>query len=274
MDSREGPRIVICISILNGFPYLPECVESILSQRGEFKADLVLVDAGSTDETIEWINELINKYKYRRNCIRFDIIFTEHSGNIYECLQIGFSLSNAPILYYIGSDDRLMPEALEKVRQYFQSHPNQQILTGIPANMDENGVSSYRFIPLPYQKLFMRNGLYGSVLPVIHAESVFFRRNAWEKVNQVQLTSYSWAGDFFMWKSMADAGLRFKHIPVILCESRIHKNRKGVLFRSEYQTEVRKIAGKASIGSKISAFGWKSLNLILPEFLIKKMYFP
>lgn len=266
-------KLVICITILNGHPYLPECIDSIIHQQGNFEADLVLVDAGSTDGSRAWLQAFQSSYKNENGSIHFSIKLLEKTGGIYECLKYGFDQSVAPIMYYLGSDDRLMPDSLKRAVEFFEKHPNQHLLTGIPANIDENGQRIYEFVPLPYMNLLVKYGMYGNILPIIHAESIFFTRYAWQKVNHQTWSQLKWAGDFYLWKQITDTGIRFVHMSEVLCESRIHDKRKGKIHKVDYLEEMRVLTAKPGNTVRLTAKVWKYLNLLLPNVLIKKMYF-
>jgi rhamnosyltransferase len=50
------PRVLVLLATFNGLPYLPEQVQSILTQR-DVDVRLVALDDGSTDGTLEWLHD-------------------------------------------------------------------------------------------------------------------------------------------------------------------------------------------------------------------------
>lgn len=55
-DLSEPPRIVVLLATYNGRQWLPEQVQSILSQTG-VHVRIVALDDGSTDGTVEWLED-------------------------------------------------------------------------------------------------------------------------------------------------------------------------------------------------------------------------
>ena len=65
MHSKKKPEVSIIIPILNEEDHIEKCVESVVaSTEGISKMELILVDGGSTDGTIEILNQLLNKYPF------------------------------------------------------------------------------------------------------------------------------------------------------------------------------------------------------------------
>ena len=55
--------VSICIVNWNGMDYLPGCFHSIHEQNYEGKTEIIVVDNGSTDDSLAWIQEKENIVK-------------------------------------------------------------------------------------------------------------------------------------------------------------------------------------------------------------------
>ena len=63
----------------------------------------------------------------------------------------GFSKVSGDIMAYLNSDDMLMPGVLRYVEEYFQNHPEVDVVYGHRVIVDENGMQIGRWI-LPLHK--------------------------------------------------------------------------------------------------------------------------
>ncbi|MCK5602878.1 glycosyltransferase [Candidatus Pacearchaeota archaeon] len=98
------PKISVVVLTKNSKKYIRQCIESILMQNyPDF--EVIVVDAGSEDETIPILNEYKNKTK-----IPFKIEDVSPDTSIGKARQIGLELSNGEILAFIDSDVELSHE--------------------------------------------------------------------------------------------------------------------------------------------------------------------
>jgi len=95
----------------NSADYLEACLSSILAQNYPH-IELILVDGGSTDGTLDSIRALPRPYRLIEN-IR---------GGISHAMNEGIRLATGDVIAHLHSDDYyLMPGVLSKVAQHFQS---------------------------------------------------------------------------------------------------------------------------------------------------------
>ena len=106
------PLISIIITILNGEKTLEGCLSSIYRQIFS-DYELVIVDGGSEDRTLDIINEskIANK-----------VVQVIPKAGLYAGLNAGINLSTGKWLYFIGADDELhSPDTLVKVAKIISS---------------------------------------------------------------------------------------------------------------------------------------------------------
>ena len=82
---------------------------SVLSQRGDFDLEYILVDGASKDSTCDIVNKYINKHEKGEldifcNSLEMRFISEPDSG-MYDALAKGLSKASGEIVAYINSDD-------------------------------------------------------------------------------------------------------------------------------------------------------------------------
>lgn len=96
--------VSIILPVFNAERFLPQCLDSILSQT--YQAwELIAVDDGSKDGSIE----ILKSYKKRDN--RIHIISKENEG-VSIARNVALEQTHGDYIYFVDSDDIVMPEAL------------------------------------------------------------------------------------------------------------------------------------------------------------------
>jgi glycosyltransferase involved in cell wall biosynthesis len=111
--SEAEPLITINISNYNYARFLPQAIESALSQTYANK-EIIVVDDGSTDDSAAVI---------RRYADRVIPVFKKNGG---ECTSVnaGFERSRGDMVCFLDADDALLPHALEKVAALARETPD------------------------------------------------------------------------------------------------------------------------------------------------------
>lgn len=98
--------------------FLPDCVESVLSQTG-VEVEHIVTDAGSTDETIE----VLKRYPH----LKWN---SEPDKGMSDGINKGFLRATGDWLMWLNCDDYLLPGALAKVADFISRHPKADIVHG------------------------------------------------------------------------------------------------------------------------------------------------
>lgn len=106
------PDVTVLMSVHNGMPYLPEAVNSILSQTLQDFAFLIIND-GSTDTTADYLHELHDQ--------RIWVLEGPHRG-LGAALNIGLSKCTTEFLARMDADDVALPTRLEAQLRYLRRH--------------------------------------------------------------------------------------------------------------------------------------------------------
>jgi glycosyltransferase involved in cell wall biosynthesis len=203
------PTILGIVTIsFNQARFLTECIESVkLSDDARLR--YVIVDPGSTDGS----REIIGNYKDR-----FSATLLQPDKGPADGLNKGFAACDADVYGYLNSDDRFRPGALDRVLDYFDHHPETDVLLGAIAMIDENGRVSPRKRtqdrPFDLRK-------FAVCACNVFQQGTFFRREAFLRTKGFNLASQT-AWDAELVVDMALAGCCFDYTNRVLGDFRIH----------------------------------------------------
>ncbi len=116
--------IWIIMPVYNTEKYLEEAIESILGQTIFYQDDirLLLLDDASRDGSLAICKKYEKQYPDKIRVIHF-----ENNRGVSRVRNYGLSLcakEPGAVVGFVDSDDRLAPDVLEKVRDYFRAHPS------------------------------------------------------------------------------------------------------------------------------------------------------
>jgi glycosyltransferase involved in cell wall biosynthesis len=148
MDKEnDGYPTMTTISIVtpcyNAGRYIEETIRSVLYQEGDFKIDYIIIDGGSTDETLAIIRKYKDLMESRRCCLRCNDVrldfISERDEGMYDALGKGFERTTGDIIAYINADDYYLPHAFSTVVEIFDKFPEVDWLTGMNMGYNEKG---------------------------------------------------------------------------------------------------------------------------------------
>lgn len=126
---EEYPLISVIVPIYNVEKFLPLCIDSVLSQTYE-NIELLLIDDGSPDGC----GQLCDEYAERDD--RVHVIHQENSG-VAEARNHGLRIAKGEYLFFVDSDDMLLPEALMILYRASIGY-SADIVSGQNITIDEN----------------------------------------------------------------------------------------------------------------------------------------
>lgn len=95
--------------VYNGLPLLKQCIESVLSQAYA-PMEYIVVDGGSTDGTVELLQQYDNQLAYW---------ISEPDKGIYNAMNKGLALAKGEMIALLNADDFYYPGALKSVMQAY-----------------------------------------------------------------------------------------------------------------------------------------------------------
>ncbi len=106
--------------------FLPQCVESVLSQEG-VEIEHIITDAGSTDDTLE----VLARYPHLKWT-------SEPDDGMSDGINKGFRQATGDWVMWLNCDDYLVPDALKKVAEFVSSNPKADVIHGECAYVTED----------------------------------------------------------------------------------------------------------------------------------------
>lgn len=99
------PKISIITVTYNAEKTLEETIKSVISQKPELY-EYIIIDGKSTDNTINIITKYAEYISYW---------ISEPDRGIYCAMNKGIKVAKGDYIYFLGADDILMPQILEKI---------------------------------------------------------------------------------------------------------------------------------------------------------------
>ena len=232
--SQRGhlPRISVITPSLNQGRYLRQCIESVVSQ-GYGNLELLIIDGGSTDETLSIIREY-------RSAIGYWV--SEPDGGQSDAINKGFAKATGELVAWLNADDFYLPGVFDRVAEAYAADPEAPFYFGDGLRVDEAGTPLSNFFP-PESLRFDREALVMG-LNYILQPSTFINRHHLEQVGYLD-ASLHYGMDSDIWMRLSSLGTP-RAIPVALSATREYgstKTASGSFVRVE---ELRQISMKYS----------------------------
>lgn len=144
------PKVSIVLPTYNGRKYLRQSIESILSQTYT-DWELILVDDCSTDETFDIIE------KYVKSDPRIRAIHNSKNLKLPGALNVGFSVAKGKYLTWTSDDNLYMPDAIEVMAEFLDSHDTIYMVHGNVDLIDSEGKMIGELGPYDNKKMYALN---------------------------------------------------------------------------------------------------------------------
>jgi len=163
--------VTVIIPVYNTMPYLTACLQSMVDQTiGADRMEVVAVDDGSTDGS----GEELDRFAHLHPGL-FTVVHQENSGGPASPCNRGLEVARGRYVFFIGADDYLADNALEKLVDTADDWES-DVIWGKVEGVGGRGISQLMFdrtlkdIPFPDSKL-----------PFALANSKMFRRSLVEE---------------------------------------------------------------------------------------------
>ena len=203
------PIVSIITPSYNQGCFIEETIKSVLAQ--DYKnIEYLIIDGGSSDNTVDIIKRYNSKLKW----------ISEKDEGQADAINKGIKMSKGEIIYWLNSDDTLLPGVITNVIECFLRNPTTALVYGKSFFIDSNGktIGNVPFEPFIYETF--------AVINYIPQPSAFFKREVYNVLNGFD-TSMHYAFDYDLWIRIAQK-FDVTFIPEYLSCYRLHKTSKTV----------------------------------------------
>ena len=120
------PRCSVITPSFRGARWLKLCIASVADQ--DLPHEHIVQDAGSDDGTLDW---LPGDPRVKA--------FVEKDRGMYDAVNRGYQRAQGEILSYLNCDEQYLPGALRKVADFFDAHPEVDVVFGDCLVVHEDG---------------------------------------------------------------------------------------------------------------------------------------
>lgn len=184
--------------------FLPDCVESVLTQEG-VGFEHIVTDAGSTDDT----KSVLERYPHLQWS-------SEADQGMSDGINKGFRKAAGDWVMWLNCDDYLLPGALAKVEAHARLHPDADVIHGDCVFVDVKRNPLRRKYDTPVDEwdlLFV-----GCCIP---STATFYHRRILEAGHLLDIT-YRNCMDWEYYLRLMRSGFRFSYLPEALAAFRWH----------------------------------------------------
>jgi glycosyltransferase involved in cell wall biosynthesis len=229
------PTITVTTPSYNQGEFIEETIVSVLSQQGDFAIEYLIMDGGSTDNSVD----IIKKYEDLLRCGKWPlacrgITYRWSSGKDKgqaDAVNKGFALATGEILGWLNSDDTYLPGAFQRVADHFRTHPGCALLYGNAYYTDKKGAVTEPYLTEPFSLRRLADYCF------ICQPSAFIRATALTEVGEVNINLHT-CMDYDLWIRLGkkfEADIAF--IEEYLATSRMYEENKTVSLREKVYEE-------------------------------------
>lgn len=124
--TNSSPLVTIITAVYNAENYINDCILSVLGQNYN-NFEYIIIDAGSTDKTVDIIKQYKDKLSYW---------VSEPDSGIYDAWNKGLAASKGDWIAFVGSDDLLYPGAIRAYVDHITQHPRQHELEFVSSRIE------------------------------------------------------------------------------------------------------------------------------------------
>lgn len=211
------PKISIVTPSFQQATFIERTIKSVLDQSYP-NLEYFVQDGGSTDATVAVL---------KRYADRLTGWESRTDSGQSQAINLGFAKTTGEIMAWLNSDDMLLPGALACVAEYFNRHPEVDVVYGHRILIDENDQEIGRWMMPAHDNEVL------SWADYIPQETMFWRRRIWEKAGGKIDESFRFAMDWNLLLRFRDTGARFARLPRFIGGFRIHPHQKTSAAISE-----------------------------------------
>lgn len=215
------PGITIVTPSYNQGQFLEDTVLSVLGQSYP-DLEYIVMDGGSEDDSVE----ILRRYEDR-----IDYWVSEEDRGQSHAINKGFARARGEFVSWLNSDDVLLPDALGRVGDYVQRHPQVDLVIGGLLFGQADGTVSACYLPAPAPPWSMKRGVFDLFQP-----ATFIRKSTLLRFGLLREDLHC-RMDTELLTRLARHGTVWGYTPYPLAFFRRHPDCKGNAWEDRYELE-------------------------------------
>jgi len=199
------PRISIITPSYNQGKFVERTIQSVLGQDVA-ELEYVVVDGGSADQTIDILQRYTHQLQWT----------SERDKGHADAINKGIDRTNGPVIGWLNSDDIYYPNALRIVLDFFDQHPEIDVVYGDANHIDETDRVIEPYPTETWNLDRLRD------ICFISQPAAFLRRRTIERYGKLDL-SVRYSMDYDYWFRLGLRGAHFAYLPRLLAATRLHE---------------------------------------------------
>jgi glycosyltransferase involved in cell wall biosynthesis len=233
-------KISIVTPVYNGARFMSQTIESILSQAGNFYIDYIIIDDGSTDNSLEIIKKydsLVHTGGWKTRCLGIEMRYlTGPNKGQSRAYNTGFGMANGDLCAWMNADDYYMPGIFEHVSKLYENDPSLDFIYGDCLKIYEDGSKQPSIEPRPrpnetFESLRTRGNSF---------DLCFFTKRIFDKVGPLD-ESLKYCMDLDFWFKVMAVG-KVTYIPKTIAAFRLWSGSNTVTKQDGFTKERKLIA--------------------------------
>lgn len=201
MISSKAPKISVITVALNSAETIEKTFKSIF-QQDYSNIELIVIDGGSTDGTLDIIKRYAEKIFYWESGL---------DNGISDAFNRGISMATGDLVAILNSDDQWLPNTVGQVVQAYELHPSEDIYYGNIQFLDTHSSDAYVVIS-NIEGIKKRMSVFHPCL--------FIKRYAYTDVGEYS-NDYYYAMDSHWIHRAIKHGLKFMKIDAVLAQMQL-----------------------------------------------------
>ena len=221
-------KVSIVTPSFNQGEFIKKTIDSVISQvEKDIEIDYVVFDGGSTDKTVEILKGFGSKIRW---------VSKKDNGQT-DAVNKGILATNGTVIGWLNSDDIYYPGAIQKIVNYFNDHPEVDVVYGMADHIDleDHAFESYPTESWDFERL--------QFTCFICQPALFFRRRIVD-VHGLLDESLNFCMDYEYWLRLGKAGVKFGFLEDKLAGSRLYADNKTLGSRVKVHKEINEMFKK------------------------------
>ena len=204
-------------------PFIERTLNSVACQNGA-EIEHVVFDGGSTDGSVEILRNFKPQVRW---------VSRKDNGQAHAVNQ-GICDTDGEIIGWLNSDDIYYDGAISSIVDYFQNHPEIDVVYGMADHIDLNDTAfeAYPTESWNYNRL--------KDICFICQPALFFRRRVVKKHGLLDETLH-YCMDYEYWLRLGRAGVRFHYMEKKIAGSRLYVGNKTLSDRVKVHKEINDV---------------------------------